>query len=211
MMATKKTTITRVVVDLNAAGPGKHKVMQHGVTQWYEGETPIGGAEQFTEPFARANLADLLTTEQVANIEAVNTLTAELDAKQAELTALEASKTEELATLTANKDAEISTLTAANVELQAFKDAADAKAAAEAADPKIDAATMRLRLIDLGKYPEQVQAVLDAVKAQSAVEYEKLYAVWEYSTHYYRSDPRIEQFGLQLGLTIEQIDGLFVK
>ena len=187
--------IRRIVVDVDNHN-GRHKVTVSGVLHDPDSELDD---KNYSEPFARNDLLDLLVTDVGINAELVNTLTTDLDAKDAELTTAVAALAQLQASVTA-KDAEIVALKA---EIEALK-------TPPVVDPTIPAAVMRLRLIDLGKFPEQVQAVLDAVRAQSETAYQKLNTVWEYSVLYYLSDTRITTFGLQLGLTEEQISDIFL-
>lgn len=187
--------IRRIVVDVDNRN-GRHKVTVSGVL--HDAESPLSDTN-FSEPFARTALSDLLAADVGINAELVNTLTADLDAKDAELATAEEALAPLQVSVTA-KDAEIASLKA---EIEALK-------TPPVVDPTIPAAVMRLRLIDLGKFPEQVQAVLDAVRAQSETAYQKLNTVWEYSVLYYLSDTRITTFGLQLGLTEEQISDIFL-
>jgi hypothetical protein len=110
-MAEQVTTINRIEIALNAKGPGKHWVEQRGTKQWMDGELPLGTPEHFVEPFARDNLADLLSNDLGFNVEGIATLTADLDAKDAELTTAVAALATLQASVTA-KDAEIATLKA---------------------------------------------------------------------------------------------------
>lgn len=80
-------------------------------------------------------------------------------------------------------------------------------AAPKAVPPSITPRQLRLALLGAGKTLTDVENVIGALP-----EPDKTYASvsWEYATVFERQDPLVDVLGLMLGLTVDDIDDIFI-
>lgn len=67
---------------------------------------------------------------------------------------------------------------------------------------------IRLALLSLGVSQEMVKSQIDLLPSPTN---QQALIAWEYSTYFERNAPLVESLGLALGLTIEQLDALWIQ